>query len=303
MEYSRIAKNSQVNHWFYHLAGAAILILNKIRHTAKGYLTPRVFSTSDVDAVIAYDRSVIAGWIKQLKEYSKNSNIANLNILELGPGSDLGVGFIFIANEANDYFALDKFKLITQATNELYQQLILKIATNETQKKYLEKELQLFKDNQSGKIHYIQDNNFSLQHFADKKINLIVSQAAFEHFTNPAQVIKEIGQISQSGTRLVIQIDMMTHSRWIKDADPLNIYRYSKTFYGLTKFSGSPNRWRVDDYVKEFKKAGFGNIQIIPISTLPNDYITNLSPHLNKQFRKKEKQMEILDCYLLATKE
>ncbi|MFA6423818.1 MAG: methyltransferase domain-containing protein [Candidatus Magasanikbacteria bacterium] len=303
MDYTKISKKNWLTHCYYHCAGTGILVLNKIRHEVKGYLTPRTFSTLDLEKVIDYDIKVVNDWLEQLKKYCQNNDITNLNILELGPGADLGVGLNFLARGANRYFALDKFKLIDQASSELYDKFINTIATDEKQKNYLEKEIGLFKNNQTGKIQYIADKKFSLQHFLDKKIDLIVSQAAFEHFVDPAQVIKEIGQISKSGTKVVIQIDMMTHSRWIKDVDPQNIYRYSNIFYQLTKFLGSPNRWRPNDYVTEFNKAGFGKIKIVPITVLQDDYIDNLTPHLNKQFRKKEKQMEILDCYLLATKE
>jgi SAM-dependent methyltransferase len=303
MDYSKFSKKHLIHHWYYYLAGAGILALNKIRHELRGYLTSRPFSALELDKVINYDLEVVTSWLTELKNYDHSDAVANLNILELGPGSDLGVALNFLSLGANEYFALDKFPLIDQAPNALYQKLIDKISKNETQKKYLQQEVALFAKNQSGKIHYVQDQNFSLKHFLDKKIDLVVSQAAFEHFDNPAQVIKEIGQISQSGTKVVAQIDMMTHSRWIKNVDPLNIYRYGDFYYQHTKFAGSPNRWRPDEYVAEFKKAGFKNIKIVPMSTLPLDYISDITSHLYQKFRPKEKQMEILDCYLLATKE
>lgn len=303
MDYSKFSKNNLFVHWCYYWAGAMILVLNKIRHEVKGYITPRTFSTLELDKVIEYDLGVVKSWLTELKNYSQKDSVADLNILELGPGADLGVGLNFLSLGASQYFALDKFKLIDQGSDELYEKLIAKLTTDDDKKKSLKKEIELFKNDQSEKIHYLQDDNFSLKHFLDKKIDLIVSQAAFEHFANPAQVIKEIGEISKPGTKVVVQIDMMTHSRWIKEVDPLNIYRYSDFFYQLTKFLGSPNRWRPDDYVAGFEKAGFGHIAIVPMSTLSPDYISDITPHLYQKFRKEKKQMAILDCYLLAIKE
>jgi hypothetical protein len=303
MDYYKFSKKSSFIHHYLHLTGAIILIINKIRHEIRGYLTPRPFSANQIDKVIDYDLQVVSNWRYELKKYCANDNLLGLNILELGPGSDIGVGLSFLALGAKEYFALDKFKLINQTPQKLYTKLIDKIGKDEKQKRLLNEEIQLFKNNQSGRIHYYHDKNFSLKHFLNKNIDLIVSQAAFEHFTNPALIIKELGKISQIGTKVVAQIDMTTHSRWIKEVDPLNIYRYSDWFYQLTKFSGSPNRWRLDEYVREFKKAGFGNIHIVSSHTLPIEYTEDITPYLNKKFQSPEKQMGVLDGYLLATKE
>ena len=295
-------KIGRLENTFYFWSGAIILVLNKFRHEIKGYLNARTFPSSQIDQVIKYDISVFSSWLSQLKSYSGSDNIAEKTVLELGPGSDIGISLCFLARNAKKYFALDKFKLIDQAPDELYEKLIDTISINKDQNNNLKSEYNLFKKNKSERIKYIHDSNFSLNKFADKKIDLIVSQAAFEHFTNPAQVIEEMGVISQKGTTAVVQIDMMTHTRWITGQDPLNIYRYSDWFYKLTSFSGSPNRWRPDDYVLEFKKAGFKNIKIVPIQTLSDSYFSSLKPHLSKKFSNKP-QMNILDCYLLATKE
>ena len=44
---------------------------------------------------------------------------------------------------------------------------------------------------------------------------------------------------------LVAEIDLQTHTRWIRNVDPLNIYRYSGQLYGSFRFSdgdGAPAR-------------------------------------------------------------
>ena len=113
---------------FYHLVGAAFIILNFIRHNVQGYKTPRPFSVYDVERVVAYDFAVVEKWLKAIKDYSNDSfSIRDKVILELGPGADLGVGLILLAMGAKKYIALDVNDLAFSAPKELYKSLFSRL--------------------------------------------------------------------------------------------------------------------------------------------------------------------------------
>jgi len=61
---------------------------------------------------------------------------------------------------------------------------------------------------------------------------------------------------------LVADIDLMTHSRWIREADPNNIYRYPKWLYDLFYFPGIPNRNRPGDYQAAFERNGWPRVSV-----------------------------------------
>ena len=56
----------------------------------------------------------------------------------------------------------------------------------------------------------------------------------------------------------------MTHSRWIRDKDPNNVYRYHERIYRLFDFRGIPNRVRPYRYRRAFERNGWSNVTTTP---------------------------------------
>lgn len=81
---------------FFYNTGILFMILNKLRYALRGYRTPRPFSTVLIEKCVEYDIDVVGNWINKLNQFSKAKfSIKDKNILELGPGADLGVGVDF----------------------------------------------------------------------------------------------------------------------------------------------------------------------------------------------------------------
>lgn len=111
-------------------------------------------------------------------------------------------------------------------------------------------------------------------------------------------------KIVKPGTILIAEVNLKTHTRWIRDRNPLNIYRYSDFIYNLSRFSGSPNRLRPADYEDILRENGWINIKILPLTILEKEYLTKVRPTLNSRFRVKEKinQMDYLSMVIGAEK-
>ena len=75
----------------------------------------------------------------------------------------------------------------------------------------------------------------------------------------------------------------MTHSRWIREKDPLNIYRYSERIYGMFHFKGQPNRVRPHQYRRAFESNGWTNVSITPAQR-----IDSVPRGLNRRFSDPE---------------
>jgi hypothetical protein len=284
---------------FYHLLGAVILIINKLRYSIFGYGRPRPFSLSEIDRAIAYDLNVVDGWLKQLEKYSGTNDLKGKNILELGPGADLGNAFIALARGAASYTAFDANPLAKNCPPEFYEKLFSVLAEKfGTPKNMLQEELVKLQ-NGSGRIIYICDKNFNLELLNNKKFNLFVSQAAFEHFDDVEGVIKSLTGLAESGAYFVAEIDLQTHTQAIRDRDPLNIYRFSDGFYNACHFIGIPNRVRPDTYVQLLKKYDWQDIKTVPLNMLDKQKTEQIRPLLNKKYA-SDVQLDYLSFELLA---
>ena len=284
------------------LAGAAILIANKVRHAVRGYRTPRPFDASQIVRAVEYDFNVVDGWLDCLKEYSPaDAELSSKRVLELGPGADLGVGLILLAGGAAKYTAFDVHNLVASADGEFYDKLFAEL-TGRADIDALRRQVALTLDGTADKLCYRCSGDFDLSILADDSVDLIVSQAAFEHFDDLPRTIEQMSKLAARGAILVCEIDLATHTRWIRDRDPLNIYRYSDVFYNLTKFHGSPNRVRPAEYRRMLSDAGWGDIQQFPLVVLDEDYLTRVRPSLASRFRIDASEMECLSIVLCARK-
>ena len=291
---------------FCWLSGGAILALNKVKHTIQGYTSPRTFPISEIKRSVEYDFSVVALWNFFLNEYrGAEFSVKDKNILELGPGADLGVGLILLSLGAKKYNSLDINNLVNTVPDELYKELFNTIKTQPNIERTIEElshQLELTKKNNNDSLNYICDPQFDISRFEDDGIDLVLSNAAFEHFDDIEKTFSQLSTIVRPGGTLLAEIDLSTHTRWIRDKDPLNIYRYSSFYYEMMKFSGSPNRIRPNQYAGYLEKNGWTNIKIIPYRTLDQNYIDHIKPSLPKCFQSPETSMEALSVILCATR-
>ena len=268
----------------------------------QGY-TPKPFSIAEIERCIEYDIEIVEKWLKHLNEYAPNYTIQNKHVLELGPGSDLGVGLFLLSKTIRKYTSLDVHDLISNVPASFYDAFFTYL-----QKKYLidteplAEELCKTNANNNDKLNYMCRSDFNIvDAVKNDKIDIVFSQAAFEHFTNFQKVIVDLSKVVQEGSILVAKIDLKTHSRWIRDKDPNNIYRYPNWLYSLFNFCGIPNRIRPYQYQKVLEENGWKNIVIQPITCLDNKRLDCFQHHLDKNFRNNINQMGYLTVLICAT--
>jgi len=297
----RTIKPPRVRNATFHWLGALLLVANKVRHKVRGYKTPRPFPVSETSRVVEYDFNVVDKWLAALRQYSgRHFSFHGRTVLELGPGPDLGTGLLLLSNGAKAYHALDVVDLALRAPPALYDQLLARF--DDTDRTSLASELENALHGEGKRLNFVVDPGFDVRTFAGRDVDLVVSQAAFEHFDNPGKVIARLNDVVAPGSILVSEIDLQTHNRWLRDSDPLNIYRYSDRFYEMTRLSGSPNRWRPADYVDAFSRNGWRDISLTPITTLHPDYLPRVVPALNQRFQAPENRLEVLHFVICARK-
>jgi hypothetical protein len=290
----------------FFFTGLCFLLLAKMKHLLQGYVSPKTFSINQYDKCVHYDISVVDGWLKQLKQYTGQDNsFIGKNILELGPGSDLGIGLYLLYNGASQYNAIDINHLIKDVPDSFYEVLFRRLSTLNGRKDilFLRDQLQKTKQGSNEKLNYLCRNDFNIEaSLKREEVDLIFSQAAFEHFDDMEETIRQLSTVAKSGAVLITEIDLKTHSRWIRDVDPNNIYRYSDRLYRLFHFRGSPNRLRPFQYKNLLEKQGWKNIQIIPESVITESDAGRMCAGLAASFTDQGNQMNYLSIILCATK-
>lgn len=291
------------NH-LYHLVGLGLIALNSWRHRIRGYRTPRPWFSRDPLRILEYDRAVYANWRRHLDDYlSFPLELDDRTVAELGPGSDLGTGLLWLAAGAQSYAGLDAHPLVTGRTRTVHEGLARLIAGPDAD--LLERLLDAV-----GRLHAGEDGPLRyrvLDHFDLRKLDLdgfdlVVSHSALEHI---GRIDRTVGQLSERVTdraHFVAEIDLQTHTRWIRDRDPLNIYRYRRQTWRTFSFSGVPNRVRPDTYFGTLEQHGWTDLRVYPRRVLPMEYVQAVEPSLDQEFRGDPEHLSWLSVVVCASR-
>jgi hypothetical protein len=287
---------------FFYLTGLGILTLVKAKDIIQGYTSPKPFDVSETARCIDYDINVVEHWLSHLQQYTQDAHfLEGKNVLELGPGSDLGIGLYLLSKGCLQYNACDVNPLMEFTPDSFYEQLFEKLASinSQTDIAFLKQQLTEAKAGNQTRLNYKVRQDFDLvSAFGEATVDLVFSQAAFEHFDDIYATFSKLSAVCKSGATLVAEVDLKTHSRWICDKDPNNIYRYPSWLYNIFWFRGIPSRIRPYQYKEAFELAGWTDISITPLVKL-DDYDSSRSG-MNKAFTDEKNQMDYLTFMICA---
>jgi hypothetical protein len=288
----------------YFWAGLVMLVLVKIKHNLQGYTSPKPFSISEVDRCIDYDVRTVEEWLDYLAEYTGVPDyLTGRRVLELGPGSDLGVGLILLSVGAQQYNAVDANNLVASVPADFYRNLFQRLKSKGNVSA-LETELDLLNSGRPDRLNYVSRGDFDLvTALGERRVDIIFSQAAFEHFEDIRKTIEQLTRVASDDAVVVMTVDLQTHSRWIRERDPHNIYRYPSWLYRLFHFTGIPNRVRPQVYRAAFERNGWTHVSIRPLTSLSEEQLRTVQPHLFRPFRSKQSDMEYLTMLLCARRQ
>jgi SAM-dependent methyltransferase len=285
-------------------AGLVFLTLAKAKHIVRGYSSPKPFPLTEIERSIAYDLKVVDEWLLHLAAYAGESlTVSGKNVLELGPGSDLGVGLYLVAKGAAAYYACDVHDLTQSAPDSFYSALIERVVAihGECEAEVLKSQLENARTASPSKLRVAVRSDFDLvAAFGKETMDLVFSQAAFEHFDDVDCTVEQLSAVCRPGATIVAEIDLKTHSRWIHDKDPNNIYRYPDWIYRIFSFRGMPNRVRPYQYRRAFERHGWENVAITPIERTTTQHPGAV--YLDNQFRAEKNEMSHLSIVLCAQK-
>ncbi|MGZ8907519.1 MAG: methyltransferase domain-containing protein [Methylobacter sp.] len=292
------------SNYFYFAAGVVFLLLAKFKHSLEGYKTPKPFGVSEAERCVDYDIRVVKEWIESLDAYAGWSGaLSGKHVLELGPGSDLGSGLTLLAYGAQSYTAIDVNNLIESVPMQFYECLFDRLQKDnpDLDTDVLKNELVAQRLGESDRLKFECRPDFNILDAVGKgKVDIVFSQAAFEHFDDVQRTIQELSAGCSNDAVAIISVDLQTHSRWIRDKDPNNIYRYPDWLYNKFYFKGIPNRVRPYEYKELFEKYGWTDVTVCTLNKLDDSRVDKETPYLADAFRTDKSEMGSLGILICA---
>lgn len=252
------------NAWYW--AGAGLGWANVIRHRLQGYRTPRTFGADDTIRSSEYVVKVVDRWIER-----SGIEIKGKDVLELGPGPDLGTGYVVLARGAASYTAVDRFRLAERPW--LDDPLIRRLKS-------------AVGDADVARISYLVDE-FPELSAVHGRYDLVLSNAVLEHVDDIPAVFSRLSSLLREGGEMCHHVDPRTHTRWLRERDPWNILRFEPTVYRTMLFPGMLNRLLLSDYVRAAKDTGFQVLTVAPGTTVSDEQIASLRKQLPTEFRQR----------------
>jgi SAM-dependent methyltransferase len=288
----------------YKSVGVAFLALAKLKNVAKGYDRARPFSTADIERCVSYDTKVVDEWLEMLEAYTRAPGapqLAGKRVLELGPGADLGVPLYLLSKGVAQYCSIDAFPLALSAPKAVHEAMIAHVTASGGLRTRAELESALEcapAAAPDAPIRYVVRPDFRIADaFPAASFDLVFSQAAFEHFDDVEDTIRQMSKVAAPGATLIAGIDMQTHSRWLRDKDPLNIYRHSDAVYRAFAFRGMPNRVPASDYARLLAAHGWEDIEMRVLHAVDAQTFARIEPSLPARFRKDEtRNLWVMAC-------
>lgn len=246
------------------MLGLGFLGLAWSKDKLRGYATPNTVSKFDVEGQIAYLLDVFGS----LRRFMPPGfDLRERDVLELSPGASRGNGVLFLALGARSYHAIDVFNLAGDEDPVFYELLLDRFAEGAEPDR--QRARALSSASSAREFGYAVGRDFDIPRLAGgRSFDLIVSCAAFEHYDSVPDAVAGLTQVARPGCEAIHIIDLQTHSRWIREHDPNNIYRYPEAIYRLFRFPGQPNRLRPADYIASFEAQAWSDVRFVPSRTI-----------------------------------
>lgn len=291
----------QIKDHVYFAGGLAALALVSAKHKLNGYSSPTGFAPSEWNSSANNVISIVNDYRKHAEIDARPFSFDGARVLELGPGFTLGTGVLLAGLGIKSYFAIDAFPLVKSTAPGFYKQLAEGPLPTGLDRLKVAAAAQSVIEGDARSIGYSHDRGFDVPKLvADRKFDLIVSNAAFEHFDKVDKIIATLSACAAPGALFMAMVDFQTHSRFVRTADPNNIYRFSPRIYRALHFPGQPNRWRPRDYVRALAENGWMNIAVRSVETAPAEYCSWTHEGLAAEFRSNNCDMNVMTGVIVA---
>ncbi len=194
----------------------------------------------------------------------RKEGIQGADVLEIGPGGNVGVSFLMLLAGAKSATCLDVVPWM-QGTgpDALYPALVEAAAKDPESYQVAPALLEQAKADPEGlarrlmgQITYLYPVDIATTTLPDASHDIIFSHACFEHFADPERSIAQIARLLRPDGVTSHEVDLRDHRDFSR---PLDFLQYNDALWRLStsnRPNGVRNRWRRSEYRAAFERHG-----------------------------------------------
>lgn len=182
----------------------------------------------------------------------KEDDLKEKEILEIGPGDNLGVALLFLAKGAKKLTCMDRFYSVRDIGHQIQIYKSIRSQLNDIEKKRFDECIISYDklEFDKTKLSYIYGKGIEEAYFEEAYFDLIVSRAALEHIYNINKAFSVMKKALKPGGYLIHKVDLRDHGIFSSSGGhPLTFLTInSKIWRMMSEYCGRPNRKRIDCY-------------------------------------------------------
>jgi SAM-dependent methyltransferase len=224
------------------------------------------------------------------------------DVMEIGPGGNVGVGFLMLLAGAKSVVCLDVVPWIQGVGPDSLYPALVKAAVADPQTYLVAPALlERGKADPEGlardllsHVTYLCPEAIETTTLPDASCDIIFSQACFEHFPHPARAIDQIARLLRPGGIASHAVDLRDHRDFSR---PLDFLRYPDTVWKLATSnwpSGVRNRWRAPEYRAAFEQRG------MQVHSLEATEKTGVTEEMRRRFQPHFQAMSLEDLSIIG---
>jgi len=230
------------------------------------------------------------------------ADLAGKNILEIGPGDNMGVALRFIAAGTAKVVCIDRIYPSRDKRQQHRIYLALRDCLGQEEKERFDSAVTLKEDKVrfcDDKIKYIYgvDIKDAGKAVKGENFDFIISRAALEHVYDVDAAIGAMDEYLRRGGYHIHKVDLRDHEMFTRDGgNPFSFLTIPAFTWGLmTKHCGKPNRKRADYFEKKFKELGYDyNAWITHLMTRADEIIPH-KKQITKAIDYNDEDIKVID--------
>jgi SAM-dependent methyltransferase len=230
-------------------------------------------------------------------------------ILEIGPGINLGVGFIFALTGAEKYYGLDIYMDPDLFAAPQYESIVYLLEQFGIAKSLRDVgSIMTVKDGKvefaTDRIEYLYPRQSYDIPLPDGSLDYVFSSATLEHVADPEKTVQAIHRVLRKGGVTAHQIDMRDHANFSKPPEFLKVDEdsWKELWKDPKRAPWYLNRWRLSDFKAAFERAGFRILNLHVNATFPVD--DGVRRTLDARFQKYSlEDLSVTGVLIIARKE
>jgi SAM-dependent methyltransferase len=228
-------------------------------------------------------------------------NLVGADVMEIGPGSNIGFGLLALLAGANSVTCLDVAPRAPKTEpDDLYPTLVKTAATYPETYLVAPALLERARQDADGlacelldRITYRAPMDIVRNDLPDTSLDVICSHTCFEHFADPAGAVAQIARLLRPGGVTSHQIDLRDHRDFNR---PLDFLAHSDTLWRLAtshRPDAARNRWRASAYRAAFGQHG---LELLYLDVI---HKTTVTVEMRRRFARRFQALDLEDLGML----